>query len=150
VMNEAGISEIHDAALQRLQLADQRYTYNRRKLVQALHDADDPQTIAQLITTTSGLAQSSTYRNLSVLEDAAVVHRIVTGDDHARFELTEDMTGTHHHHLVCTDCGDVLDIALSRELEDLLHTELAAGAADRSFQGEHHRIDLMGRCATCI
>ena len=38
-----------------------------------------------------------------------MVHRIVTADEHARYELDEALTERHHHHLVCSRCGVVLD-----------------------------------------
>lgn len=117
--------------------------------MQALHESTDPLTIADILGATHDLAQSSAYRNLSVLEEAGVVHRIVTTDDHARFELTEDITGAHHHHLVCADCGDVLDIGLSDSLEQRIHDELSTAAESLGFVGAHHRIDLIGSCATC-
>lgn len=140
---------VHDAALQRLRSSGQRYTRSRRQIVDALYSEADPQTIVELLANTPGLAQSSAYRNLAVLEEADVVHRIVTSDQHAHFELTEDITGSHHHHLVCTDCGTVLDVGLSDELEHLLHQELDAAAASRGFVGRHHRIDLVGSCGDC-
>lgn len=140
---------IHDAALQRLRSAGQRYTRSRRQIVDALAGADDPQTIVQLLADTTGLAQSSAYRNLAVLEGADVVHRIITSDNHAHFELTEDITGSHHHHLVCTSCGIVLDVGLSEDLEHQLHEELAAAGATRGFKGTHHRVDVIGICSDC-
>jgi len=143
------IAAIHDAALQRLRASGQRYTRSRRQIVEALHGEADPQTIVELLGNAPGLAQSSAYRNLAVLEEADVVHRIVTSENHAHFELTEDITGSHHHHLVCTDCGTVLDMGLSASLEAQLHDELAAAADARDFVGTHHRIDLIGTCANC-
>lgn len=145
----AGLSEIHDVALQRLRDVDQRYTGNRRCLVEALAETDAPLTITELLDARTDLAQSSAYRNLAVLEEAGVVHRIVTSSDHARFELTEAITGAHHHHLVCTECGIVLDMTLPDELEVLLHDALTAVAERATFHGEHHRIDLLGRCNPC-
>lgn len=143
------LSEVHDVALQRLSAHDQRYTSNRRLVVEALFEADAPQTIDGVIETGPGLALSSTYRNLVVLEEVGVVHRIVTSDDHARFELTEFVTGAHHHHLVCTTCGLVLDVTLPDELEDALHQSLDAAAKANRFVGSHHRIDLIGLCESC-
>lgn len=143
------IAAVHDAALQRLRASSQRYTKSRRQIVEALHGEADPQTIVELLGNAPGLAQSSAYRNLAVLEEADVVHRIVTSENHAHFELTEDITGSHHHHLVCTDCGTVLDMGLSADLERQLHDELADAAAARGFAGTHHRIDLIGTCADC-
>lgn len=143
------LSEVHDVALQRLRSLGQRYTANRRMVVTALAEADAPLTIDGLRGDDGSLALSSTYRNLVVLEEAGVVHRIVTSDDHARFELTEDVTGAHHHHLVCTDCGLVLDITLPDSLEELLHGSLNEAANANRFTGTHHRIDLIGVCEDC-
>lgn len=143
------LAAVHDAALQRLRSSQQRYTRSRRQIVEALHGESDPQTIVQLLDNAPGLAQSSAYRNLAILEDADVVHRIVTSENHAHFELTEEITGSHHHHLVCTDCGTVLDMGLSASLERQLHDELAEAATARGFIGTHHRIDLVGVCADC-
>lgn len=147
--NKPSIAAVHDAALQRLRALDQRYTRSRRQIVEALYGEADPQTIVQLLSNAPGLAQSSAYRNLAILEEADVVHRIVTSENHAHFELTEDITGSHHHHLVCTDCGKVLDMGLSASLEEQLHRELALAADARGFTGTHHRIDLVGICGDC-
>ncbi len=143
------LSELHEIALQRLRTLDQRYTRNRRSVVELLATAPAPATISELLNRDDVLAQSSTYRNLAVLEEAGVVHRIITTDDHARFELTEDVTGAHHHHLVCIGCGIVLDVTLPDRLEDDLHAALASAAASEGFSGEHHRIDLVGHCRAC-
>ena len=63
-----------------------------------------------------------------MLERAGVVHRIVTADDFARYELAEDLT-EHHHHLICSACGDVRDFTVSPELEGDLDRALAAASA---------------------
>lgn len=141
--------EIHEVANNRLRGLDQRYTQNRRAVVTALVEAAAPVTITDVLAAAPGLAQSSTYRNLAVLEEAGVVHRIVTGDDHARFELAEDVTGAHHHHLVCASCGLVVDVVLSDQLEHLLHDELDAAAEREGFVTSHHRVDLVGHCSDC-
>ncbi len=143
------MSEVHDVTLQRLRSSGQRYTSNRRLIIKALVEARAPLTIDGITESAESLALSSTYRNLAVLEEAGVVHRIVTSSDHARFELTEDVTGAHHHHLVCTNCGLVLDITLPEKLERLLHDSLDSAAAIHHFTGSHHRIDLIGLCQSC-
>ena len=142
-------AEIHDTALHLLVDAGQRYTQNRRAVTEALASASAPITIAELLTASDRLAQSSTYRNLVILEAAGVVHKIITSDEHARYELTEEVTGTHHHHLVCGKCGIVLDVTLSDEIETALHEALASAASAEGFVGVHHRVDLLGECAAC-
>jgi Fur family transcriptional regulator, ferric uptake regulator len=141
--------ELHEAVTFRLRQLDQRYTSGRRAVVDVLAGATDPLTIPQILQRHGGLAQSSAYRNLAVLEEAGVVHRIVTTDDHARFELAEELTGVHHHHLVCASCGTVLDVSLPPAVDRELDRALRRAAQERSFDADHHRVDLIGTCATC-
>jgi len=121
-------------------------TANRAALVDVLRDATGPLTIPEILQVRGGLAQSSVYRNLVVLEQAGVVHRIVTNDEHARFELAEDLTGNHHHHLVCSECGAVEDVPASAGLEASLHKAVSEIDRATGFTTERHRIDLVGRC----
>jgi Fur family ferric uptake transcriptional regulator len=132
----------------RLRHVGQRYTSQRRALVDILAAAPSPLTLPQLLERSVGLAQSSAYRNLAVLERAGVAHRIVTTGDHACWELTEDLT-EHHHHLICNACGDVTDFTVPSEVESGLDSALAAVAADAGFSPLHHRLDLVGLCARC-
>ena len=76
----------------RLRHVGQRFTSQRRALVDVLTAAPSPLTLPQLLERSTGLAQSSAYRNLAVLERAGVAHRIVTTGDHACWELAEDLT----------------------------------------------------------
>lgn len=142
-------AELHEAVTLRLRQLDQRYTSGRRAVVEVLARADDPLTIPQILQRDGALAQSSAYRNLAVLEEAGVVHRIVTTDDHARFELAEELTGHHHHHLVCASCGTVLDVSLPPVIDQQLDRALRLAAEQRAFDPDHHRVDLVGTCADC-
>lgn len=142
-------SNVHQLAATKLAAVSQRYTANRRSVVEALLTLPGPATIAELLSNGHGLAQSSTYRNLVVLEEVGVVHRIVTSDDHARFELTEAITGQHHHHLICDKCGVIIDITLDPTVEAALERSLSHAAAANRFRGVHHRVDLVGACRTC-
>lgn len=141
-------SELHDLAAVRLRALAQRYTGGRRAIVDVLARADAPLSIPQLLERDRSLAQSSAYRNLAVLERAGVVHRIVTSDEFSRYELAEDLTG-HHHHLICSTCGDVRDFTMSSELERDLDRALDRIASAHGFAADHHRLDLVGTCASC-
>lgn len=140
--------ELHAIVNRRLRADGQRYTRQRRALVEILASSAAPLTLPQLLNRADGLAQSSAYRNLAVLERADVVHRIVTTGDHACWELVEDLT-EHHHHLICRSCGDVADFTMPRDVESRLDAALAEVAAAARFDPSHHRLDLVGRCARC-
>lgn len=105
-------------------------------------------TLPELLRADPAIAQSSAYRNLAVLEEVGAVARIVTTGDHASYELAEDLTG-HHHHLVCSGCGQVSDFALDPQLEAALDRFLVAAARRARYEIEHHRLDLVGRCGEC-
>lgn len=141
-------NELDEHIASRLRGAEQLYTRGRRRIIAALQAAGGPVTIPQILEVDGGLAQSSVYRNLAVLEEVGVVSRIVTHDDHARYELAEDLT-EHHHHLICGSCGDVSDFALEPAAEVALDAALAKAARRASFQVEAHRLDLVGTCGTC-
>ena len=140
--------DLHTAVAGRLLGDDQRYTANRRAVVDVLAEADRPLTIAEILERRT-LAQSSVYRNLVVLEAAGAVHRVVSTDEYARYELAEDLTDHHHHHLICASCGVVEDFTVAPALERTLESAMARVATETGFQPERHRLDLVGTCATC-
>lgn len=132
-----------------LREADQRYTSGRRRLVDVLQNGGGPLTITQILKIDGSLPQSSVYRNLTILEEVGAVTRIDTRDDFARYELAEHLTG-HHHHLICTDCGDVADFALDNSTENALDSALHKAASKAGFTIEAHRLDLLGTCSACV
>jgi Fur family transcriptional regulator, ferric uptake regulator len=140
--------DLHATATSRLRDDGQRYTQQRRGLVELLAELGQPLTIPQLLEHRPGLAQSSVYRNLAVLERAGVVHRIHSTDEFARYELAEDLT-EHHHHLICTSCGGVADFTVPDAVEHDLEAALAKVARRTGFTVRHHRLDLVGTCPTC-
>ena len=141
--------DLHHAIGVRLRADDQRYTTGRRNLVDVLAAAGRPLTASEILQA-GGLAQSSAYRNLAVLETCGVVHRVSGSDEFARFELAEDLTDHHHHHLICTNCGLVTDFTVSDRLERSLELVMDTVSATTGFAPDHHRLDLLGRCSSCV
>lgn len=139
---------MHTEVAQRLRRLGQRYTAGRRTIVELLDDGAHPRTIPEILAAGRGLAQSSAYRNLAVLEQAGVVHRLVTNTEFARYELAEDLT-SHHHHLICSTCGGVEDFTAPTGLERSLGKAMAEVTEATGFSPEHHRLDLIGTCSTC-
>jgi len=140
--------ELHETVAARLQQGDSRYTRHRRALIEVLKGAKQPMTIAEILAVATGLPQSSVYRNLAAFEETGLVQRLVGAGDFARFELAEDLLG-HHHHLICSSCGTMLDVELPAELEQQIERALATLARRKRFQVHAHRLDLMGLCKEC-
>jgi Fe2+ or Zn2+ uptake regulation protein len=141
--------DLHGAISARLRRVGQRYTGSRRTLVEAMVAAGRPVTIAELMAVDRSLPQSTAYRNLGVLEQAGVVVRIRASDEFARFELSEELSG-HHHHLVCIACGSIEDFSPSAGFERSLANLINGVARDAGgFRPQDHRLDLLGTCADC-
>jgi len=94
---------------------------------------------------TSGRAVglASVYRVLDTLAEKGLLQRLEFGDGVARFEPVRS-DESHHHHLVCDDCGKVetftderLETAL-RDVEDRSGSAVAA-----------HDVVLRGACSAC-
>jgi len=142
------VSGTRDAVATMLHGHAQRLTPTRQRIVDVLAGAAGPLTIPEILAAGRGLAQSSVYRNLVVLEEAGVVHRVVTTDDFARYELDEDLT-EHHHHLVCSNCGRVEDLPATPAVEKSVAAAVEQAARRAGFRTQHHRLDLVGVCAQC-
>jgi Fur family transcriptional regulator, ferric uptake regulator len=140
--------ELHDAVARRLEADGQRYTSNRRALVGVLAAARRPLSIGDLLGRSRRVPQSSAYRSLAVLEQAGVVRRVITEGEYARFELHEALT-EHHHHLVCSNCGRVEDVAIPANVERSIDRTLDRLARDAGFASVAHRLDAIGRCRSC-
>jgi Fur family transcriptional regulator, ferric uptake regulator len=131
----------------RLRQVGQRLTPQRRSLLRILRSAVRPLTIHEILDRGSGLAMSSAYRNLTVLEHAGVVNRVITKEDFGRYELAEELT-EHHHHLVCSSCGLVRDLLSDVDAERLMNVAMQR-ATEQGFTPATHRLDIVGLCADC-
>lgn len=140
--------DLHRTATERLRDAGQRYTSGRRRLIELLVASPSPCSLPELLEADRAMPQSSAYRNLTVLEEAGVVRRVVTRGDFARYELAEELT-EHHHHLECAVCGGVEDFTVSPAVERSLARVVAKVEDTTGFSAEHHRFDLVGTCARC-
>lgn len=140
--------DLHTTVAARLRRLGQRYTSGRRALVEAIVEADRPVTTAELVAAQRSLPQSTTYRNLAVLEQAGVVNRVLGSDEFTRFELSEELAG-HHHHLVCVSCGSVEDFTAPPRFERGLADVIGKVTTGTGFRPETHRLDLLGTCGTC-
>jgi Fur family ferric uptake transcriptional regulator len=94
---------------------------------------------------------STVYRTLELLTQVGLVFKFDFGDGRARYELVESRRKEkHHHHLVCTGCGRVIDYTdfIDEEIELLKKTEKGL-SKKYNFQIEDHIIQFYGLCDKC-
>ena len=89
----------------------------------------------------ASLNLSTLYRNLQQLEILNIVSRINLEDGKDYFTLVCDES--HHHHIICTNCGKKII------LKYCPYNEMLNAARQESFTLTGHSILLYGLCETC-
>jgi Fur family ferric uptake transcriptional regulator len=140
--------DLHDLVEVRLRRADLRYTSGRRAIVELLALHGHPVSISDIAAKLPDVPRSSAYRHLVDLQGVGVVRRIAASDEFARFELAEDLT-EHHHHLLCTSCGQVIDVTPTPAFERTVAKMVQELAAKQGFAPTSHALDVIGHCLNC-
>ncbi len=93
---------------------------------------------------------TTVYRTLELLVQMGLVSKFDFGDGRARYELSQGPQTKHHHHIVCTQCGRVIDYTdfIDKEVELLNKTERALEDKYR-FKINAHQISFFGLCEKC-
>lgn len=124
-----------------------RETATRKVLLQVLHAATAPLSPPDIVKRCHAAGRKANkttiYRDLSAMEKAGIVHRVIVSDRKQYFELSER---GHHHHLICLECDQVEDILLDER--DLAQQE-AFLAHQKGFSVFRHSLEFFGLCKMC-
>jgi Fur family ferric uptake transcriptional regulator len=92
------------------------------------------------------------YRTLELLVQRGMVFKFDFGDGRARYELSESPKGIgHHHHLICTGCGRIVDYTdFIKEEKELLKKTERGLAKKYNFHIMNHLIQFYGLCSQCV
>lgn len=115
-----------------------------RDLVFLRLQKNGPVSINQLIKLCSpDINRASVYRTISLFEQLDIVHRIQIGWKY-KLELSGDFS-YHHHHIICTACGQINSINEDGFIEDRLRQI----AETNGFIIQDHQLEIHGLCASC-
>lgn len=89
-----------------------------------------------------GLA--TVYRTVLLLEELGIIYRIELNDGCSRFELAHENETHRHHHLICTNCGKVLEVE-----DDLLENLESKIEEKYKFKIKDHSVKFFGLCSEC-
>jgi Fur family ferric uptake transcriptional regulator len=87
-----------------------------------------------------GLA--TVYRTLDLLVESGLVRAHEFGEGFKRYEAMAAQTD--HEHLICEQCGQVVEFANER-----LERMLPVLADEQGFQHRRHRVEIYGVCRAC-
>lgn len=122
-----------------------RTTKQREQLLTLLAGTGDFRSAQQLHAALAGsgarVGLATVYRTLQILAEAHEVDtmRLASGET-----LYRRCSRTHHHHLVCRDCGATVEVE-----GPAVETWAGRVAADHGYTDVSHTLEIFGRCARC-
>jgi Fur family ferric uptake transcriptional regulator len=123
-----------------------RLTPQRLMILEAIEHSDEHISAEEIYTQVAAkypdVNISTVYRTLELLKKLGMVYEIDLGEGRIRYHAEES---GHHHHLVCQQCGTVIDIdeAALFTLKDIL-------MKDYHFQAELRHVGVFGTCEKCL
>lgn len=123
-------------------------TPRRVLLLKALHKTQRPLSVEALRLTLGGRMNEVTiYRALDALVREGLVVRIGISNIREHYEIVPLTRAHHHHHLVCSTCGDVEDVDVP-EPTDFEKNILKQSKRFKKITS--HSLEFFGLCRACI
>ncbi len=123
-----------------------RWTNQREEIVSTFIDSAQHLTTEELFSLVRAknpeIGYATVSRTLHLLVEAGICSQIDISDGSMRYEITYGHE--HHDHLVCTDCGQFIEI-VSPEIERL-QSEIVQ---KHGFLERHHKLQIFGKCPDC-
>jgi len=134
-----------DAILRAFDTAGYRSTEPRRALARLIGEHDGHFTAEDLLAASRrdhlGVGRATVFRSLDILTELGVIERLdLPSGDHT-FVACEP---THHHHVVCSNCGRTTDVGDSG-----IATVLEEVGRRSGYRIDLHRLELFGLCGAC-
>jgi len=114
-------------------------------VLSAIEDSDDhisaEEIYAQIVAKYPQVNISTVYRTLELLKRLGLVTETDLGGGRVRYHSVEK---GHHHHLVCQECGAIIDLdeSVMSSLKDTLLREY-------KFIADLRHLAIFGRCVDC-
>jgi len=89
-----------------------------------------------------GLA--TVYRTLQILEELNFIFKLNLDDGRNRYELVHGEEDHYHHHLICTNCGSLIEVE-----GDLLEALEKQIEKKYNFKITNHILKFFGTCNKC-
>ena len=124
-----------------------KFTSQREAILQTLYENQDHFTSEHLYMLVKqkkpnlNIGIATVYRTLALLEENGLVSSISLGMQGKKFEIANK---PHHDHLICTNCGKIVEFENEQieELQNLI-------AKENGFKLTDHLMQLYGICKEC-
>ena len=123
-----------------------RSTDQRKLIVETFFRAENHVSIEELLAQVRArdprVGYATVYRTLKLLAECGVANERRFGDGLTRYELADD--AAHHDHLICVECGDIVEFE-----EDRIEELQERVAREHGFVLRSHKHELYGICPRC-
>ena len=122
-----------------------RLTPQRVMILAAIENSDNhisaEEIYAQIVAKYPNVNISTVYRTLELLKRLSLVTETNLGEGRVRYHPAEK---GHHHHLVCRECGAIIDLdeSVLSPVKDVLLKEYG-------FIADLRHLAILGRCVKC-
>ena len=122
-----------------------RLTPQRIMILSAIDNSDDhisaEEIYAQVVAKYANVNISTVYRTLELLKRIGLVTETDMGEGRVRYH---PVGKGHHHHLVCQECGAIIDLdeSVLSSVKDVLLREYG-------FIADLKHLAIFGRCVNC-
>ena len=124
----------------------ERFTALRRTVLEILWRSHRPMKAYEVLEALSATgrrpAPPTAYRALDFLIDVGLVHKIESLN--AFVGCSDPESGHSGHFLICTECGDVAELA-----NELVDKRISDSAKKIGFEVTGQKIEIEGRCQAC-
>lgn len=131
--------------LQKCMEAGLKITDQRKAILKALEDSEDHPSVETVCERAkkidASISIATVYRTLGLLAELGLVLKHDFGGAFARFEVKPEADHDHHHHLIDTETGAVVEFQ-NADLEKLVHRiadELGYEVVDHIFEIFGHK-----------
>ncbi|HEX9975791.1 MAG TPA: Fur family transcriptional regulator [Dehalococcoidales bacterium] len=122
-----------------------RLTPQRLMILSAIEESDShisaEEIHARIVARYPNVNVSTVYRTLELLKRLGLVTETDLGEARVRYHPAEK---GHHHHLVCKECGAIIDLD-----ESLLTPLKSALLREYQFSADLKHLAILGRCLNC-
>lgn len=123
-----------------------RLTPQRRAVLDVIAATDEHLTPAEIYRRVRrqrrGIGLVTVYRTLDIFSELGLICELRAEEGRRTYLLTRP--AEHHHHLICSSCGTVVDFA-GCQLQDLERRL----SQDTGFQIDRHVLEFSGCCPGC-
>ncbi|MBS7577409.1 MULTISPECIES: Fur family transcriptional regulator [unclassified Enterococcus] len=135
-----------EQAMEQLKANGYKYTTKRQRILSILAEKGRYVSAKELFNKLkidfNGISYDTIYRNLDTLVSLSIVEATEFGNEKRFLFHPKRVHQAHHHHFICTICGN------TKEIEICPISEMTADLDDCEIEG--HKFEIYGKCPKCL